>query len=58
MTSENNPMMVSLQCGQVIVLLTCWLKKANLFPRGIRKKMFTKHGARDLSGKKYCSLIF
>jgi hypothetical protein len=31
MPSETNPVIVPVNCGQVIVSLTCWLRKANLF---------------------------
>jgi hypothetical protein len=34
MSSENSTLIVPLHCGQVIVLLTCWLKEADLFPLG------------------------
>jgi hypothetical protein len=47
MYSENNPMIVPLHFGQIAVLLTCLLKKTNLFPTGIRKKMFTMHSAEE-----------
>jgi hypothetical protein len=42
---------------QVIVLLTCWLKNANLLPTGLRKNMFATHSARDFFEKGNCFLI-
>jgi hypothetical protein len=33
-SSEYNPMIVPLHCGQVVVLATCWLKKTNIHPMG------------------------
>jgi hypothetical protein len=38
MSLENNSMIVPLHCRQVIMLLTCWLKKANLFLMNSWKK--------------------
>jgi hypothetical protein len=55
MSSKQNPIIVPLHCGQVIVLLTCWSKKAYIFFRwGIRKKLVATHSARYLSGKGNC----
>jgi hypothetical protein len=51
-------MIVPLRCGQVVGLLTCWVKKANLFFRWeIYKEMFATHTARDFLGKETVSIL-
>jgi hypothetical protein len=46
MSSENNPIIVTVPDGQVIMFLTCWLKKPNIFGWGIHKKIFAKQPKR------------
>jgi hypothetical protein len=52
MSLENKPMIVPLHFGQVIMLLTCWLKIATFLQLGIHKKMFETHNAKDMLRKR------
>jgi hypothetical protein len=60
-SSENNAMTVPPHWGQISMRLTCWLKKANIFPVGSSKKLFATHSARDMPGKgncfQYCKFV-
>jgi hypothetical protein len=55
---RNNPVLVPLHCGQVIMLLIRWLKKANIFLVGIRKNMLATCSKRDLPRKRNGSYYF
>jgi hypothetical protein len=52
MSSENNLMIIPPLWGQVIMLLTYWLQKENLFLMGnLKKKIPATQSVRDLSGE-------
>jgi hypothetical protein len=52
MSSGNNPVIVSLPCGQVIMLLTCWLKKANLVSIWEFVRKYLQHLVKEICQEK------